>query len=62
MGDLSVIGDADACYLVAVDVNDDGEQEVVQLAKFENERGRKIFEAVLADLHDKAWMYEELAR
>ena len=49
---LRITGDEDASYLVADAANDDGEVEVVQLAKFESEKARRIFEAELERLRD----------
>lgn len=46
---LRIVGDSDSEYLVADVLNDDGEPEVVQLARFESEKARRLYERLHAE-------------
>lgn len=52
---LHIVGDQDSQYLVADIVNDDGEPETVQLAKFESEKARRLFERLWGEEAEAAW-------
>jgi len=56
---LRIVGDSDSEYLVADVLNDDGEPEVVQLARFESEKARRLYERLWAQEIEWASSYAE---